>query len=194
MTRYLKNIWESLTTMLTGMGITWMHMVRIRRNNVTLQYPEEKWPRPERNIGFDHGSYNVIRSRLHVDIDDCIGCLKCERACPVDCIKIETEKVSVRGEDIKEIGHVGVTANGSRKALVVTRFDIDMTECMYCNLCVYPCPEECIFMTGGPNAKKHSIDYEYSEYNRSDLIYRFAKPGTKEGLSKQQTSKDTESE
>jgi hypothetical protein len=49
-------------------------------------------------------------------------------------------------------------------------------------------------MTGGPNAKKHSIDYEYSEYNRSDLIYRFAKPGTKEGLSKQQTSKDTESE
>ena len=194
MTRYLKNIWESLTTMLTGMGITWMHMVRIRRNNVTLQYPEEKWPRPERNIGFDHGGYNVIRSRLHVDIDDCIGCLKCERACPVDCIKIETEKVSVRGEDIKEIGHVGVTANGSRKALIVTRFDIDMTECMYCNLCVYPCPEECIFMTGGPNAKKHSIDYEYSEYNRSDLIYRFAKPGTKEGLSKQQTSKDTESE
>jgi|TARA_B100000315_G_C14551955_1_gene576277 NADH-quinone oxidoreductase subunit I len=180
--------------MLTGMGITWMHMVRIRRNNVTLQYPEEKWPRPERNIGFDHGGYNVIRSRLHVDIDDCIGCLKCERACPVDCIKIETEKASVRGEDIKEIGHVGVTANGSRKALIVTRFDIDMTECMYCNLCVYPCPEECIFMTGGPNAKKHSIDYEYSEYDRSDLIYRFAKPGTKEGLNKRLTSKEPESE
>ena len=194
MTRYLKNIWESLTTMLTGMGITWMHMVRIRRNNVTLQYPEEKWPRPERNIGFDHGGYNVIRSRLHVDIDDCIGCLKCERACPVDCIKIETEKASVRGEDIKEIGHVGVTANGSRKALIVTRFDIDMTECMYCNLCVYPCPEECIFMTGGPNAKKHSIDYEFSEYDRSDLIYRFAKPGVKEGLSKLKTSKEPESE
>lgn len=194
MTRYIKNIWESITTMLTGMGITWMHMVRIRKNNVTLQYPEEKWPRPERNIGFDHGGYNVIRSRLQVDIDDCIGCLKCERACPVDCIKIETEKASVRGEDIKEIGHVGVTASGSRKALVVTRFDIDMTECMYCNLCVYPCPEECIFMTGGPNAKKHSIDYEFSEYDRSDLIYRFAKPGTKEGFSKHQTSKEPESE
>ena len=39
--------------MMTGLGITWMHMVRIRQNNVTLQYPEEKWPRPERNIGFD---------------------------------------------------------------------------------------------------------------------------------------------
>ena len=39
-------------------------------------------------------------------------------------------------------------------------------------------------MTGGPNSKKHPIDYEFSEYDRSDLIYRFAKKGTKEGFSK----------
>ena len=83
MEKYFRDIWESITTMMTGLGITWMHMVRIRRNNVTLQYPEEKWPRPERNIGFDHSNYNVIRSRLNVDIDDCIGCLKCERVSPV---------------------------------------------------------------------------------------------------------------
>ena len=192
MAKYFKDIYEALSTMLTGMGITWMHMIHIRRDNVTLQYPEEKWPRPERNIGFDHSSYNVIRSRLHVDMDDCIGCLKCERACPVDCIKIETEKAPVRGEDIKEIGHVGVTSNGSRKALVVTRFDIDMTECCYCNLCTYPCPEECIFMTGGPNAHKHSIDYEFSEYDRSNLIYRFAQEGTKEGFGKMLTEEEME--
>ncbi|GIT40457.1 MAG: hypothetical protein Ct9H300mP9_3070 [Candidatus Neomarinimicrobiota bacterium] len=60
------------------------------------------------NIGHDHSNYNVIRSRLHVDMDDCIGCLKCERACPVDCIKIDTVKVPERGKDIKEVGHVGV--------------------------------------------------------------------------------------
>jgi hypothetical protein len=30
-------------------------------------------------------------------------------------------------------------------------------------------------MTGGPNAEKHDIDYEFSEYDRNDLIYRFAK-------------------
>ena len=164
------------------MGITLLHLFRARNDNVTLQYPEEKWPRPERNIGFDHSNYNVIRSRLHVDMDDCIGCLKCERACPVDCIKIVTEKAPVRGEDIKQIKHKGITSNGTRKALVVTRFDIDMSECCYCNLCTYPCPEECIYMTGGPNAKKHPIDYEFSEPDRSDLIYRFAKQGTKEGL------------
>ena len=184
MKRYFKDIWETITSLLTGMGITWVHMLRIKKDNVTLQYPEEKWPRPERNIGYDHSNYNVIRSRLHVDMDDCIGCLKCERACPVDCIKIDTVKVPERGKDIKEVGHVGITSNGTRKALIVTRFDIDMTECCYCNLCTYPCPEECIYMTGGPNAKKHPIDYEFSEYDRSELVYRFAKPGSKDGIAK----------
>ena len=184
MKRYLTNIWEATMSILGGMGITLVHLFRAKSGIVTLQYPEERWPRPDRNIGFDHSNYNVIRSRLHVDMDDCIGCLKCERACPVDCIRIETEKVPNRGEDIKEIGHVGVTSNGSRKAMVVTRFDIDMTECCYCNLCTYPCPEECIFMTGGPNSDKHPIDYEFSEPNRNDLIYRFAKPGSREGMAK----------
>ncbi len=171
---YLSNIWESISTMLIGMKVTIGHMFKIKRGNVTLQYPVERWPRPERQIGFSEDSYNVIRSRLTVDMDDCIGCLKCERACPVDCIKIETEKVD-KGADILEANHRGVTSHGTQKRLLVTRFDIDMTECCYCNLCVYPCPEECIFMVGGPNSSKHEIDYEFSEYDRGDMVYRFAK-------------------
>ena len=110
MKRYFTDIFESISSILGGMGITLVHLFRARNDNVTLQYPEEKWPRPERNIGFDHSNYNVIRSRLHVDMDDCIGCLKCERACPVDCIKIVTEKAPARGEDIKAIKHKGITA------------------------------------------------------------------------------------
>jgi NADH-quinone oxidoreductase subunit I len=184
MIKYFTGIWTSATTILGGMSITFLHLVRARKDNVTLQYPEERWPRPERNIGFNHDNYNVIRSRLHVDMDDCIGCLKCERACPVDCIKIVTEKAPQRGTDIKQLSHVGVTSNGTKKALVVTRFDIDMSECCYCNLCTYPCPEECIFMTGGPNSNRHPIDYEFSEPDRDNLIYKFAKAGTKEGLEK----------
>ena len=171
---YLSNIWESISTLLIGMKITIGHMFKIKRGNVTLQYPVERWPRPERHIGFNEDSYNVIRSRLTVDMDDCIGCLKCERACPVDCIKIETEKVA-KGEDIPEANHRGITSHGTQKRLLVTRFDIDMTECCYCNLCVYPCPEECIFMVGGPNSSKREIDYEFSEYDRGDMVYRFAK-------------------
>lgn len=183
MPRYLINIWASITTLITGLLVTWKHLLHIRRDNVTLQYPEERWPQPDRYIGFDHDDYNIIRTRLQVDIDDCIGCLKCQRACPVDCIKIETTKVE-RGVDIPEVGHTGVTSNDTRKALLVTRFHIDMTECCYCNLCTYPCPEECIYMVGGPNAGKHVIDYEYSEYDRNKLIYQFAKPVPEETLQK----------
>ena len=183
MIKYFGNIWDSITTILTGMGITWSHMWNIRRDNVTLQYPEERWPRPDRNIGFEQKDYNVIRSRLHVDIDDCIGCLKCERVCPVDCIKIETVKVE-KGTDILDIKHTGITSKGTKKALLLQRFDIDMTECCYCNLCVYPCPEECIYMTGGPNSHKHPIDYEFSQYDRGDMIYRFAKDVSNEQVEK----------
>ena len=174
MRKYFSNIWLTIATLLTGMRVTLGHVLRIRKGFVTLQYPVERWPRPERNIGFSEDSYNVIRSRLTVDMDDCIGCLKCERACPVSCIKIETEK-GEKGEDILEANHRGVTSQGTQKRLLVTRFDIDMTECCYCNLCTYPCPEECIFMTGGPNSDKHGLDYEFSEYDRNDMIFRFAK-------------------
>ncbi|NOZ03349.1 MAG: 4Fe-4S dicluster domain-containing protein [FCB group bacterium] len=167
MSRYFANIWETVTTLMIGLGVTLKHLWHIRRGYVTLQYPEEKWPRPERKIGFDHDDYNVIRSRLHVDIDDCIGCMKCERACPVGCIHITTVKVP------KDVD-LGTTSNDTKKRLLVTRFDIDMSECMYCNLCTYPCPESCIYMTGGPNSGKHPIDYEFSEFDRCNLIYRFA--------------------
>ena len=184
MYKYLSNIFEAISTLFTGMGVTWGHMMKIRKENVTLQYPEERWPRPERDIGFNMENYNVIRSRLHVDIDDCIGCLKCERVCPVQCIKINTVKVETKGEDLTDISHTGITSNGTKKALIVSRFDIDMTECCYCNLCVYPCPEECIYMTGGPNSHKQPIDYEFSQYDRNDLIYKFAKDVEDEKMSK----------
>ena len=101
MIKYFTDIYTAASTILGGMSITLTHLFKARTGIATLQYPEERWPRPERDIGFSHESYNVIRSRLHVDMDDCIGCLKCERACPVDCIKIETEKAPERGTDIK---------------------------------------------------------------------------------------------
>lgn len=188
--RYFSNIWQAITTLLIGMRVTIVHFFKARKGIVTLQYPVERWPRPERNIGFSFDSYNVIRSRLHVDMDDCIGCLKCVRACPVDCIRIETFKVE-KGVDIPEANHIGVTSHGAQKRLLVTRFDIDMTECCYCNLCTYPCPEECIYMVGGPNSSKHEIDYEFSEYDRNNIIYRFAEVPPEE-VAKRKAEKEME--
>jgi len=176
MPRYLINIWASITTLITGLLVTWKHMLHIRRDNVTLQYPEERWPQPDRYIGFDHDDYNIIRTRLQVDIDDCIGCLKCQRACPVDCIKIDTVKLpkETKMGSLPGSTQTSTTSSGSPKRLLVARFDIDLAECMYCNLCTYPCPEECIFMVGGPNGHRHPIDYEFAERNRNRLVYQFA--------------------
>ena len=56
---------------------------------------------------------------------------------------------------------------GTKKRLKVLRFDIDMSLCCYCGLCTYPCPTECLIMT--PN-------YESSVYDRTDLLYKYAKP------------------
>ena len=95
--------------------------------------------------------------------------MQCERACPVDCIKIDTIKPA-KGVDFD----CGETSNDTRKKMIVPRFTIDMSECMYCNLCVYPCPEECIYMVGGPNEPKHDIDYEYSKYVKHDLVFEFS--------------------
>ena len=169
MREYFNNIYTGLLSFWEGLSLTFKHMKNKEELVATLQYPNEKWPIPERNIGFENSEYNVIRSRLHVDMDDCIGCLQCERACPVDCIKIDVIKPPKESEF-----DCGITSFGTQKKLLVPRFTIDMSECMYCNLCVYPCPEECIYMVGGPNDKKHEIDYEFSEYDRNGLIYEFA--------------------
>jgi len=91
-------------------------------------------------------------------MDDCIGCDQCAMACPVDCIAIETIK-STPDVDL------GLTSLGTKKRLYVPVFDIDIAKCCYCGLCVYPCPTECIKMTDV---------YEFSEFERENLVYRFA--------------------
>lgn len=144
MGQYFKNIWDGIWTVLVGMKVTLRHLFTPA---VTIQYPDVKIKLPER-----------ARNRLYVNMDDCIGCDQCAMACPVDCITIETLK-STPDVDL------GLTSVGTKKRLYVTRFDIDIAKCCYCGLCVPPCPTECIKMTDV---------YEFSEYERGSLIYRFA--------------------
>lgn len=154
MKEYFKNTWLGIYTVLVGMKITFKHLFKPA---VTIQYPEVKLKLPERE-----------RNRLYVNIDDCIGCDQCSRACPVSCIEIETVK-SIPGEDL------GVTSNGKKKALWVTKFNIDFAKCCYCQLCVFPCPTECIYMTD---------IFEFSEYNRNNLVYKFSALTEEEALEK----------
>jgi len=144
MLTYFRDVWDGVVTVLIGMRITWRHLFTPA---VTIQYPDVKLKLPER-----------ARNRLYVNMDDCIGCDQCSMACPVDCITIETVK-STPDVDL------GLTSVGTKKRLYVPLFDIDIAKCCYCGLCVYPCPTECIKMTDV---------YEFSEFDRENLIYRFA--------------------
>ncbi|MGA9116101.1 MAG: NADH-quinone oxidoreductase subunit I [Bacteroidota bacterium] len=144
MIRYLSGIWHGVYTVLVGMRITLRHLFTPA---VTIQYPDVRLKLPDR-----------ARNRLAVNMDDCIGCDQCSMACPVNCITIETVKATPDTD-------LGLTSVGTKKRLHVTRFDIDIAKCCYCGLCVPPCPTECITMTDV---------YEFSEFSRDRLVYRFA--------------------
>ena len=161
---YFKNIGKGFWTVLLGMKVTMRHLFTPA---VTIQYPDERMPIPERG-----------RNRLYVNMDDCIGCNQCGMACPVGCITIETAK-SLPTEDL------GVTSTGQKKRLWVTQFDIDFAKCCYCGLCVPPCPTECIYMTDV---------FEFSEYDRDKLNYSFITLTPEEAAQKTEQAKAAEKE
>jgi len=115
---YMNDIWEAVVTTAKGMRITARYGVN-PKEEVTLQYPEERWETPERFRGF-----------LHNDIKVCTSCTMCVKVCPVDCISLE----AVRGAD---------------KKMVLASYDINIGRCMYCGLCVEVCPVKSLKHTSG---------------------------------------------
>lgn len=175
---YFSNITNAVGTLVEGMKVTMGYFVR-PREHVTLQYPDEVWPIPERNIGVGElDTYNTIRSKLTVDMNDCIGCKACERACPVNCIHIDAYKGTP--ED-----NLQITSNGTQVKLLVANFTIDMSECMFCDLCTHPCPEDCIIMTPdyqfiSNDNLKTDVTPEERWRDRDLLIYQFSKVSEEE--------------
>lgn len=115
---YIQDIVEAVVTTAKGMRITARYGVD-PKEEVTLQYPEERWEVPDRFRGF-----------LFNDIKTCTSCTMCVKACPIDCISLE----AVRGAD---------------KKMVLCSYDINIGRCMYCGLCVEVCPPKSLKHTGG---------------------------------------------
>jgi len=115
---YLNDIVEAVVTTAKGMRITARYGVD-PKEEVTLQYPEERWEIPRGYRGF-----------LHNDIKTCTACNMCVKVCPIDCISLE----SVRGAD---------------KKLVLCSYEINIGRCMYCGLCVEVCPVNSLMHTAG---------------------------------------------
>ncbi|NOY53714.1 MAG: NADH-quinone oxidoreductase subunit I [Deltaproteobacteria bacterium] len=124
---------KTLRTSLTGMRITARYFKP--GTEVTREYPE-----------VPPLSFERTRGRMDVAMDRCTACTLCAKACPVECITIETEK--------KREG------KGRRAA----RFVIDFSRCMFCGLCVEACPTKAI---------RHTGKCDFSSYLREDLVEDF---------------------
>lgn len=136
-TSYIRNIFVTATTVFEGMAVTCSHFVR---KPSTVQYPDRTELRVQDTLPFRY------RGILEVDPEICTACMACERACPIDCIVIDAKK------------------DQETKVLVMTRFDIDISKCMYCGLCSEPCP------TG---AIHHTPEFEGADFALESMVRRF---------------------
>jgi len=151
--RYFVSIKNTVLSIGEGMAVTqsWLF-----RRPITIQYPYS--PRaPKTPLGGPDTLPERYRGFLEVDVDICSACLACERACPIDCIRIDVEKVVLPHDPEK------------KEQRAMTRFDIDMAKCMFCGLCSEPCP------TG---AIRHTSHFESPVAHPENLLMRFINPTT----------------
>ncbi len=180
---YFRDIWGGIITALIGMKITLKHMFM---RNVTVQYPNVH---PTEKAGTAKMPDNA-RNRLKLNVDRCNGCAGCSRECPVNCITVKTVKVVPDDPDnpkLKVLDEDGSVIEQNRK-FWVAQYDIDFAKCCFCALCTTVCPTEAIVMT---------TEFEYSTYDRSDLLYHFSdmtpeKIAEKERLVAEQAQKQKE--
>ena len=127
-----------------GMAETFRRMLRPA---VTLTYPDTKRELPER------ARMSFAMARDENGQPQCKSCMLCERSCPDDAIKIESEK----------------RADGPGREL--TKFTIDLGKCMYCGLCVEQCSTDGL---------RHTGDFENNSPDRADmmLVLYEAEPGS----------------
>ena len=135
-----QGFWATLLGPMQGFAVTFRQMFRPR---VTVKYPEQMRPKPQRF----HGRH--VLNRYEDGMEKCIGCELCAGVCPARCIY-------VRGEDNPPEAPV---SPGERFGFV---YEINMLRCIFCGLCVEACPTEAITMTQL---------FEMSVTDRSDAIY-----------------------
>jgi NADH-quinone oxidoreductase subunit I len=110
----------------------------------TVEYPEERLPLMENTRNFPFLVFDGDDSEKGLR---CVACKICEKECPPQCIYIVLE----RDEKGKPQKHPRV-------------FDIDISVCMSCQICVEVCPFDAI---------KMDQVYELSRYGRfEDLLLR----------------------
>jgi NADH-quinone oxidoreductase subunit I len=151
---WLRNVFLAIKTVGQGMYVTLWYFFQTYKRKRNFE--------SVRSYGVSGGTFThhfeypelpvAVKARYRgfhrFDLTTCIGCDKCARACPVDCIYIDKIK------------------NPVGKGFRVNGFKIDYTKCMFCALCVDPCPVDCIFM---------GSTHDQSCFSRDGCIIDFAK-------------------
>ena len=129
------------TDLFAGLAVTGGYFFRRKE---TVQFPEQRVEPTDR-----------FRGMFGYDVERCIDCHLCARACPIDIIYIT---------DHTEVEENPETGKKKRKK-VIDRFDIDVKRCMFCGLCEEACPTEpkSIWLT--------TKSYEGAVYERNDGLY-----------------------
>jgi NADH-quinone oxidoreductase subunit I len=108
----VKQLIDAIKNLAIGMMTTSKHM---GRHAITLQYPKEKWPMPERSRGIV-----VLLSDKETGDLNCTVCMLCARACPTAAIQIKYEKDEKKKRQLKD-------------------FVVDYNLCCFCGLCEDAC-------------------------------------------------------
>src|SRR5213078_929132 len=132
------------TGILKGMAVTLRNFAGSyfeKDRLITVQYPEERNPLPENYRNFPILIYDTDNAEMGLR---CVACLICEKECPPQCIYIVKD-------NIKKPDHTGKMQNHPKV------FDIDISVCMSCQICVEVCPFDAI---------KMDTSYQYSTDDR----------------------------
>lgn len=125
-----------------GLKTTFGNMLK---KKVTLEYPDERPPIPDRYRGVP----TLVKDPN--GREKCVACQLCEFVCPPKAIRIDPGEIDP-GEE-PERAHVEKAPND---------FQIDMLRCIYCGLCEEVCPEEAIFLQDV---------FSLSGYSREEMVY-----------------------
>src|SRR5688572_1926071 len=135
------------TGVLKGMAVTARNFLGSyfeKERLITVQYPEERSPLPENYRNFPFLVYdNDPEAGLR-----CVACKICEKECP-------PQRIYIVKSDDKKPDYMG------KPQFYPKTFDIDISVCMSCQICVEVCPFEAI---------KMDKVYELSRRERFDAL------------------------
>ena len=119
----------------------------------TIEYPEVKQQHAERHRVFPFLVYDGAPDNLR-----CVACKICEQECPPQCIHITGPAKDQQGRPLK--------AHGRTFPAV---FDIDVSICMSCRICVDVCPFDAIEMDNVHEVSGHER-FREMRYTKAQLL------------------------